>query len=53
MNFSSREEEFAQHHADLRQAKEAILQQFPDKIVKLYFAELDQAPDVFNIKPVE
>ena len=40
MSFASREEEFAQHEADLAAAKKIILKKFPDKKVELFFAEL-------------
>ena len=54
MDFSSREEEIDQHHKDLRKAKEMILERFPEKEVKLYFAELVKgSSDKFEISPVE
>jgi hypothetical protein len=53
MNFSSREEELEQHYKDLRAAKEIILENFPDKEVKLYFGELKEEPDRFEIKPIK
>ncbi len=53
MNFSFRDEELSQHKKDLAGAKEIILQKFPGKKVKLYFAELEQGTsDVFGIKEV-
>jgi hypothetical protein len=51
MNFSYGEIE--QHCKDLRKAKEIILENFPDKEVKLYFGELKDKPDVFEIKSIE
>ncbi len=54
MEFSSREQEIAQHKKDLHQAKEKILAQFPNLNIKLYFAELEQGSvDKFIILPVE
>ena len=53
MKFSSREEEIEQHRSDLQKAKEIISQQFPGKEIKLYFAELEESPDVFNIRSIE
>ncbi len=54
VNFSSREEEIAYHYNDLKIAREIILEKFPNKEVKLYFAELAPGTtDVFVIKKVE
>lgn len=50
-NFSSRDEELQQHLTDLRQAKEKLLERFPEKEIKLYFAYLQPgSKDVFEIK---
>jgi hypothetical protein len=53
MDFSSRDEEIEQHYKDLRKAREIILENFPDKTVKLYFFELKERPDVFEAKFIE
>jgi len=50
MDFSSREEELEQHYKDLVKAKKMILEKFPGKDVKLYFGELKESPDTFEIK---
>ncbi|MFH1822078.1 MAG: carbonic anhydrase [Patescibacteria group bacterium] len=50
MNFSSREEELAQHKKDLLAAQEMILREFPGKIIKLFFAKLEHGKeDVYII----
>ncbi len=38
--FTSREKELAQHRDDLHEAKKILLEKFPGKVIKLYFAEL-------------
>ena len=54
MDFSSREEEINRHHKDLWKAREMILDRFPEKEVKLFFAELGKGnTDKFEINPVE
>ncbi len=40
MNFSSREEELAQHYSDLKEAKKILKNKYPQAKVELYFAEL-------------
>lgn len=53
MNFSSRDEESHQHYADLHEAREIILKEFPHLKVNLYFAELEPGTtDVFEIREV-
>ncbi len=54
MDFSSREEEMGRHHKDLRKARKMILDRFPEKDVKLFFAKLVKGnTDKFEINPVE
>jgi len=51
--FSSLEAEFEQHKKDLILAREILERQFPDKEIKLYFAELiNQEDDIFEIKEI-
>jgi len=53
MNFSSRDEELAQHKKDLGDAKKIILEKFPEINIKLYFAELKGGTeDIFIIKEI-
>ncbi len=53
LKFSSREEEFAQHYNDLREARKILLENFPGKAVMLYFAKLKPGTsDAFIIKEV-
>lgn len=53
IKFSSRDEELKQHYADLHDAKEKILKNFPNVKVKMFFAELEQGTtDVFVIKEI-
>jgi carbonic anhydrase len=39
-NFQNKEAEFEQHKKDLLAAKEIIEKEFPDRVVKIYFADL-------------
>ena len=51
--FASRKKELAQPHEDLHSAKKILLDKFPGKQIKLYFAELEPgSSDVFTIKEV-
>lgn len=52
-NFPSRKKEFNQHYSDLHEAKSILLENFPGKQIKLFFAELKSGTnDVFAIKEV-
>ena len=51
LNFASKDEEFAKHAQDLRDAKKKINERFPEVEVKLFFAYLAAGTsDVFEIK---
>jgi len=53
-NFTNREQESRQHINDLKAAKQIILENFGDKEVKSYFAELKQgSSDEFEIKEIK
>jgi hypothetical protein len=53
INFSSREEELAQHYKDLEEARDIINAEFPSVAIKLFFAELaTDSSDKFIFKEI-
>lgn len=54
MDFSSREEEIAQHEEDLKKAREIINEEFPDVKVELFFGDLKEGTsDEYSFRKVE
>lgn len=52
--FQDKEDELKQHYADLNDAKDIIVKEFPEVEVKLFFAELEKdSGDVFVINEVK
>ncbi|HPQ68046.1 MAG TPA: hypothetical protein PKW95_02885 [bacterium] len=53
MQFADREAETAQHHQDLREARNLLMTKFPEVEIVLYFAELKtEAPGRFRLTEV-